>query len=119
MIHHIDNNMLINIFSHAHYLVLPYRDGTQSGPLMIAYNHNLPVIASNIDSFKELVHDGITGSLYDRTKKKGLEEILEAAILRNKADYTELLKRQKAHVEISYSTKEIAGLYKSMFNSIK
>ncbi|RYY09428.1 MAG: glycosyltransferase, partial [Chitinophagaceae bacterium] len=49
------------LFSNADYLVLPYRDTTQSGPLMIAYNYNLPVITSNAPGFHEFVKPGITG----------------------------------------------------------
>lgn len=38
--------------------MLPYQDVAQSGPHMIAYNYNLPVIASDINGFVERVEDG-------------------------------------------------------------
>ena len=38
--------------------MLPYQDVAQSGPHMIAYNYNLPVIASDIEGFAERVEDG-------------------------------------------------------------
>lgn len=41
------------IVSDVDWWVLPYRDATQSGPLMMALNYRIPVVASNIDAFKE------------------------------------------------------------------
>ena len=72
-IRYIDNAEIPNLFTSHHFLVLPYRDTTQSGPLMIAANYGLPLLASNQDSFKE-IYDGDCSILYDDIKD-GLKNI--------------------------------------------
>lgn len=42
-----------DLFSTHHFLVLPYRDTTQSGPMMIAIRYGLPVIAPEHPAFLE------------------------------------------------------------------
>lgn len=42
-----------DLFSSCHFLVLPYRDTTQSGPLMISLRYGIPVIAPALPSFME------------------------------------------------------------------
>lgn len=72
-IRYIDNAEIPNLFASHHFLVLPYRDTTQSGPLMIAANYGLPLLASNQDSFKE-IYDGDCSILYDHIEE-GLMKI--------------------------------------------
>lgn len=54
----IPNNEIPKLYSGAHWLVLPYRDATQSGPLALAYEYGVPVIASDLPAFKEFLPDG-------------------------------------------------------------
>jgi len=42
-------------------LVLPYKDIFQSGVLFLAYNFGLPVVATDVGSFREEIVDGETG----------------------------------------------------------
>jgi glycosyltransferase involved in cell wall biosynthesis len=44
-------------------LVLPYRDISQSGILFLAYGFGLPVIATDVGSFRQSIVDGKTGFL--------------------------------------------------------
>ena len=60
----IDNEEIPNLFASHHFLVLPYRDTTQSGPLMIAANYGLPLLATNHSSFRE-IYDESCSILYD------------------------------------------------------
>lgn len=50
----IENTEVADLFSSHHFLVLPYRDATQSGPIMIAANYGLPIICPNIESFTQI-----------------------------------------------------------------
>lgn len=49
----IDNDEIPDLFMSNHFLVLPYKDATQSGPMMIALNYGIPVIAPDIPAFSE------------------------------------------------------------------
>jgi D-inositol-3-phosphate glycosyltransferase len=48
-------------FKAADALLLPYKFIYQSGPLFLAYNFGLPVIANNVGSFKDDIDEGKTG----------------------------------------------------------
>jgi len=48
-------------FKAADVLILPYRDISQSGPLFMAYKFGLPVIATDVGSFKVDIIEGETG----------------------------------------------------------
>ena len=50
-------------FKAADVLVLPYAHVFQSGVLFLAYGFGLPVIATDVGSFREEVIDGMTGFL--------------------------------------------------------
>ena len=62
----IDDCEIAELFTKHDFLMLPYEDVAQSGPHMIAYYYNLPVIASDIEGFAERVIDGENGYLFKR-----------------------------------------------------
>ncbi len=49
----IENREVPDLFSSHHFLALPYRDATQSGPVSIAANYGLPIFAPEYGCFKE------------------------------------------------------------------
>lgn len=69
----IKNEEIPEIFTSHHFLALPYRDATQSGPLMIAANYNLPIFATDLNSFKEVYTDKM--AIYDNNISKGLDRL--------------------------------------------
>lgn len=58
---YIPNAEVARFFSAADAVVLPYTSATQSGIAQIAYNFNLPVIATDVGGLAEVVLDGRTG----------------------------------------------------------
>lgn len=72
----IPENEVVNYFSAADVVVLPYKTATQSGVTQIAYNFNRPVIISNVGGLSEIVVDGETGFVV----KPHPEELAEAII---------------------------------------
>jgi glycosyltransferase involved in cell wall biosynthesis len=76
----ISNDEIPLFFANADFLVLPYKDITQSGPLLISYNYNVPVIASKLPGFEEYIIHGKTGFLFTPLDSKDLAEKLEFAI---------------------------------------
>lgn len=62
----IGNDEIADVFTKSDVLILPYDDATQSGPSLIAVNYGLPIIASNLRAFGELITDGVNGYLFER-----------------------------------------------------
>lgn len=61
VVHYIPDEDIEIYFKAADVLVLPYKDIFQSGVLFVAYSFGLPVIASNVGSFRETIVEGKTG----------------------------------------------------------
>jgi D-inositol-3-phosphate glycosyltransferase len=74
-------------FKAADVLVLPYRFIYQSGPLFVAYNFGLPVIATDVGSFKEDIVEGQTGFVSTGVEPDGLADsiikFINSALLQN------------------------------------
>jgi glycosyltransferase involved in cell wall biosynthesis len=112
----IANEEIPHLFANAHYLVLPYKDVTQSGPLMVAYNYDVPAIATNIDGFKEFIENSVSGYLFNRGDELELQNILESAILRSEAEYNELVQNVVKIKENELSFNVTLRKYREMFN---
>lgn len=118
IIRYIKNDEIPELYLTSHYLVLPYKDATQSGPLMLAYNYNLPVIASNIGAFREIIKNGVSGFLFDHNSSKGLEIVMEMAIRRTPDEYRELLNELKIFINSNFSGESVCQKYQIMFDKI-
>lgn len=119
-IRRIDESEISNLFGLTHYLVLPYKAVTQSGPLRIAYGYNVPVITSNLDGFKESVVSGITGYMFESDNIDSLYKMMEDVIEKHPFLYNEIKINQKKYVEKNLSVESICQQYTKMFyNTIK
>ncbi|RYG05942.1 MAG: glycosyltransferase [Chitinophagaceae bacterium] len=114
----IENSEVPGLFSNADFLVLPYRDTTQSGPLMIAYNYNVPVIASTAEGFSEFVEPGVTGLSFQVNSVDELERTLEKAIELSGEEYDLLRKSQQEYINKHYSATAIVDKYEHMFQHV-
>jgi glycosyltransferase involved in cell wall biosynthesis len=114
----IPNQDIPDLFSSSHYIVLPYIDVTQSGPLMIAYNYGIPAIASNLEGFKEYIEDKKTGYLFKSQDSEDLYQVLKKILESNNSDYSSMTKYLKDIVENNFSTKQIVNKYLEFFNKI-
>jgi glycosyltransferase involved in cell wall biosynthesis len=116
----IDNKDVPNLFCSSHFLVLPYRDVTQSGPLFIALKYNIPVIAPSYEGFKEDVIDKQTGFLFDYNVHNSLFKTLSRIVsnLNFSNDYTVMVDNLKNHVNSNYSNEVIINKYVNFFNKI-
>lgn len=113
-IRHIYGEEIPNIFTQSDYIVLPYKDVTQSGPLSIAYNYNLPVIASDHDGFKEFIEDKKNGFLFKNNNAMELFKIM-SDILQNKYNYNQIKVEQKKYTEQNLQLSNIIQGYKKNF----
>jgi glycosyltransferase involved in cell wall biosynthesis len=114
----IENTEIPGFFEKADYLILPYRDTTQSGPLMIAYRYNVPVIASNAEGFREFIRPGVSGFMFDLKKENDLDRVLEDALNRPEQEYAALKKTQKDFVDTHFSINSIVNRYQNMFSDV-
>jgi len=64
-------------FARADALVLPYRSGTGSGVLSIAYHYGKPVIATRIGAFCDVVRDQETGFLVPPESPEALARVID------------------------------------------
>jgi glycosyltransferase involved in cell wall biosynthesis len=83
----IRNIEIADLFCNSDYLVLPYKDVTQCGPLMIAFNYFLPVIASDLPGFGEYISVCETGYLFNNKDFKNLAEVMANCIQNNYQDF--------------------------------
>lgn len=72
----LSNDDMAYFMSQTDFLVLPYDHTTQSGPLLIAYAYNKPVIATRLDYFSEMVKDKETGFLFNPGSQSELNDII-------------------------------------------
>lgn len=106
------------LFTKHQFFMLPYQDVAQSGPHMIAYNYNLPVIASDIDGFAERVEDGENGFLFRVKDKESLKTAITKAAMMSTSAYQRMKDKLKAYVEENNSLKAVSNMYIDYFNSI-
>lgn len=106
------------LFTKHQFLILPYQDVAQSGPHMIAYNYNLPVIASDIDGFAERVEDGKTGFLFHVNNKDSLKESIVKAMKMSKSEYLKMKDDLKDYVANNNSLEAVSNKYLDYFKYI-
>jgi len=71
---YVPNDEVKYYFSASDAVVLPYTSATQSGIAQIAYNFDLPVIATDVGGLSEVVRDGETGLLVPPNDPRALAE---------------------------------------------
>ncbi len=98
-IRRIEESEIPKLFGESHYLVLPYKSVTQSGPLRIAYGYNVPVIASDLDGFKESVVEDVTGLLFSEGDIDSLYSVMRSTIENHPLMYDEIKRSQKRYVD--------------------
>lgn len=117
-IRRIENDEIPDLFSASHFLILPYHDVTQSGPLLIAYNYRLPVIASDLAGFREYIENGKSGYLFEVDNSVSLAAILTQIITTNNSEYDTVKKHLSEFVERYISQKALLEKYMNMFEEV-
>lgn len=112
------NHEISKLFVNSDFLVLPYRDVTQSGPLHIAYNYNIPVIASDFPGFREYIINNKSGYLFEPCNHIALYECMKKAILLSKEEYQEIKNRVKEFSEKEINLNNIIKSYVDFFEKL-
>ena len=78
-------------FSASDFVVLPYKKGSQSGIIPMAYHYSKPIIASNIEGLTEMVITNKTGYIFENKNVNELKNIMEKCINgQDKIDYNSI-----------------------------
>ena len=109
----IENDEIPDLMSSHHFLVLPYRNVTQSGPLVTALGYGLPVIAPELGSFLDYF-DNKTAILYPQG---ALKESLRCVSTMTQREY-QTIRNNLAIVRENYTEERIAQNYIRAFKSI-
>lgn len=76
----VDYREIHQLYKENDVLILPYKQVTQCGPLLIGFNARVPSVCSDLPGFREYVDDGTTGQIFNNTPE-GLAEKMEYLIL--------------------------------------
>lgn len=106
----IENEEIPDLMSSHHFLVLPYRDVTQSGPLFTALGYGLPVIAPKMGSFIDVFNND-AAVFYS---EGGLKDALTKVSKMDNHHY-ELLRNAVACIRENYTEEKIAQNYIKAF----
>ena len=116
-IRRVENDEIANLFSTSDYLILPYKEVTQSGPLLISYYYNLPVIASDHDGFREYISHGESGFLFQNENPTSLASVMEQ-IIQNKYDNAAIRHNLSNFIAENNSLEKIIELYSEGFERL-
>jgi len=79
----LSNEEFDEILLNSYCLVLPYKDGTQTGNIQVAYYNACPVIVSKVGSLPELVENNKTGFLIEPNNVNDLSQKIKLLINSN------------------------------------
>ena len=116
-LHFIDNDEIPQIYNEHDLAIFPYREATQSGPLMIAINYCLPIIAANHSCFADILGHADCSILYDSNNNNALIEILQNVSRMSNTDY-QRLKDKAIELNKQYSEEVIVDSYIKVFNEL-
>lgn len=117
-IRRVDNDEIPNLFNGSHYLVQPYRVVSQSGPMKIAFQYNLPDIVSNLPGLMCELQEDVNGYSFKSEDANDLARVMEKCINQSDEDYNALLKRMKEYIKNKYSKDVLAKKYCDMFDKV-
>lgn len=109
----VDNAEIPDLFSTHHFLVLPYRDATQSGPLLTSLFYGLPIIAPNFGCFSDTYNEE-SAILY---KQGSLKDAIYIASNITVDDYRVKVENCRK-IRDTFSEETIAKKYIGYFNEL-
>lgn len=111
---YIKSEEIPDLFGCADFLVLPYLDVTQSGPLMIAFNYGIPVIASDLPGFRDY-SEGVSNFFRPGDVSELYNVLINAVSLKGK-NYLKIKKTLEQNVKKNFSPDAVVKKYLKAFN---
>ena len=99
-------------------LVLPYRQVTQSGPLLMAFNFGIIPLASDLNGFQEIVKNGHNGFLFKNNSVDDLVKKMEEIILMSNSERETIHQNLIKYVSENYNLSKFVNMYKSMLETV-
>lgn len=115
----IDNDEVPDLFGRSHYFVVPYQDIAQSGSVVVGINYDKPVIASDLEAFREYVKDGVDGFLMKPASVDSLVKIMIKILQHHDHIYPKLIKGLRQMKTEHFAKETIVEKYCLMFESLK
>lgn len=116
-IRRIPNELVPDLFANADFFVMPYQDIAQSGAMTVAFNYNVPIIASRLDTFREFLTDNEDGFFFTPGDAADLAETMLRAIRLPEEENTRLRANQQRMIDEVLSTEAITRRYKEYLTS--
>ena len=110
-IRRIPNEDIPNLFENSHYFVMPYQDIAQSGAMTVALRYNIPIIASELDTFKEFMGGKEDGYFFETGKAERLAEVMIKALQKHSNRYQSMRESQAILVKEKLSHEAIIARY--------
>ncbi len=114
-IRYIDDSEVPAFFSAADVCVLPYKSATQSGIVQIAYNFNLPVIATDRGGLSEMISDNKTGLIIPFSEPALIADKIEEYFSKN---YYSKFSKNIQSIRDEYSWQAFADAIMQLYSEI-
>lgn len=114
-IRRIPNELVGMYFNNNDYFVMPYQDIAQSGAMTVALNYNMPIIASNLETFTEFITHEHNGYLFSQGSVEDLAIAMKWAIDKTPQDYLILKQNLQKMVDKNLASEIILDKYHKYF----
>jgi len=112
---YIPDDMVTTLFSAADVLVLPYKSATQSGVVALAYQLELPMIATNVGALGSTVESSGTGLVVPSALPEDIAQGVKNFFASGKIDsYKENLKEEKKRLSWDNFTRSIESFFSEL-----
>ena len=109
----VDYKDVYKIYSANDVTVIPYKQVSQCGPMLISFNQNIPVIVNELPGFREYVDDNNSGLIYNNTAADLAEKmkmiINKPSLIVSMSNYISTTTKEK------YSMASLADSYFNVF----
>lgn len=113
---YIPDDMVSVLFSAADVLVLPYKSATQSGVVALAYQMELPMIATNVGALGSTIKESKTGLVVESITPKAISDAIRDFFNADNdhSRYEENLKKEKKRLSWANFTQSIESFFSNL-----
>lgn len=99
---YIPGNMVNQLFSASDLLVLPYKSATQSGVVTVAYQFDLPMVATNVGALGDTIRDAKTGIVAEDVTPEAIAKAIKTYFKQDSEEF--LLNIEKEKKRLSWTS---------------